>query len=531
MKIKIDTTATNEQACAITAAIAAYLDAEAMAKAMSRPGVDIDASNYLPKSWSRRNRSHKTTKSWRTRYLDCRFTLLMAGLALAISSSQSAAWAQIQQDTQVIPDSIASAPLSLGVPLQSESGVIRVLLGTANKFVLDCPEGARIYKVSALDGQTSAMGRITEQSTFNVSYGADGRLALAPASINANNPYLARIDIDRANASGIAKASFLPANAIPSDLPPVLTALDNDASYIIYPDKNARSQTSGLLGYNDKLYRGYFLLRPNASSNGKVTGYSVINILPIEDYLLSVVPSEVPSKWHPEVLKAQAIAARSYAWANLGKHGKDGYDVKNTVEDQVYAGVSAECEETNRAVQSTSQTVIKYDKKIISAFFHSTSGGVTELAENVWSKPVPYLKVVPDYDDASPLFTWSKTFAAGDLARLIAPDSDLISVFVVSRYPGDGQRVKDVLLVGSNKFKVISGAEMRKALKLSSTSFSISQCDQGYLIAGRGFGHGLGMSQWGAKALAERGYNAKQILAYYYKDVSIEPAREVESAI
>jgi stage II sporulation protein D len=106
----------------------------------------------------------------------------------------------------------------------------------------------------------------------------------------------------------------------------------------------------------------------------------------------------------------------------------------------------------------------------------------------------------------------------------------LLGVLVIGRHPGDSQRVKDVLVVGQNSARVIAGTELRRLFNLPSTQFSLFQSDSSYIFSGRGYGHGLGLSQWGAKALADNGYNAEQILSYYYKDVTIEPLAQ-EGAI
>src|SRR5262249_55299463 len=148
------------------------------------------------------------------------------------------------------------------------------------------------------------------------------------------------------------------------------------------PSGSALSAQDGVLAYNGKLVRGALSIQP--ASQG--AGVNVVNYLDLEDYLLSVVPSEMPSGWPIEALKAQAISARSYAVSNLGKHGADGYDLKDNIEDQVYSGVKSEAESANLAVSSTQDLVLKYEGKPICAYFHSASGGGTETSENVWSK-------------------------------------------------------------------------------------------------------------------------------------------------
>ncbi len=424
---------------------------------------------------------------------------------------------------------------------------IRVCLASGvQKVDLDFPDGGNIYTVA--DGVLVA--KIAPQSAWN--------LNLAKVGGKPNFNFAAKSARDKIAAVGaFTKAAFIPSTGsmfgngtIPGGVQLSLPAKNSaalistedstsaalpDASqgYIAVAGSTNQPGSAPLLGVNGKLYRGAVILKPvstdNTNSNGATTSIAVINVLDLEDYLLSVVPSEVPSLWPKEVLKAQAIAARSYAVANLGKHGKEGYDVKATVDDQVYRGVVAESAETNSAVADTAGLVLKNANKVISAFFHSTSGGSTEVSENVWSRPLPYLKSVVDYDDAAPQFNWKKTVSAQALAKTLtaaAPNGEnqsLLGVLVIGRYPGVSQRVKDVLLVGQSSARVISGADLRRLFNLPSTQFSLFQADSNYIFSGRGYGHGLGLSQWGAKALADNGYNAEQILSYYYKDVTIEP--------
>ena len=186
----------------------------------------------------------------------------------------------------------------------------------------------------------------------------------------------------------------------------------------------------GFISTKRRWYRGEFIIENRA---GELV---VVNNVPLEDYMLGVVPSEMPSKWNYEALKAQAIAARSYAVANRGKRAARGYDLKDTPEDQAYGGASAETATTNSAVLETKGIVITYNQKVIPAYYSASAGGHTKNAGAVWNKDLPYLKSVPSFDDG----------------------------------------------IKKN-------------------------------------GHGLGMSQHGANNLANQGYNAYQILTYYYNNV------------
>lgn len=154
-----------------------------------------------------------------------------------------------------------------------------------------------------------------------------------------------------------------------------------------------RPEEGGFVSVKRKWYRGEFQLLNYG------LGLTVVNDVPIEQYIQGVVPSEMPPSWEHEAHKAQAIAARSYALANLGKRGKHGYDLKDTPEDQAYGGASAETVQTNKAVSETEGVVLIYDGKIIPAYYSASAGGQTKSASQVWTKDLAFLKSVPSYDD------------------------------------------------------------------------------------------------------------------------------------
>lgn len=275
----------------------------------------------------------------------------------------------------------------------------------------------------------------------------------------------------------------------------------------------------GLLSYNGRVYRGAIWLKPVRA--GAETSFQAINLVDLEDYLLSVVPSEMPTSWHIEAVKAQSIAARSYAVANYWKNEKDNYDVKDTTDDQVYLGVESETEAGNQACDETAGVVLKHNRKVISAFFHSTSGGATEVGENVWGKEIPYVQSVVDYDDNSPHFSWQRKCAVSQAEKAFGlKTGSLLSIQPFWKVASN--RVKQAAVVSLDNTTIVTGERLRQLFKLPSSNFNVSFEDDYYIFAGRGFGHGLGMSQYGAKTLAESGYNAAQILSYYYRDVSVE---------
>lgn len=154
-----------------------------------------------------------------------------------------------------------------------------------------------------------------------------------------------------------------------------------------------KPEEEGFISVKRKWYRGHFML----INNGK--GLVVINDIPVEKYLQGVVPSEMPPAWEHEAHKAQAIAARSYALANLGKRAKYGYDLKDTPEDQAYGGATAETPQTNDAVVETEGIVLIHEGKIIPAYYSASAGGHTKDASQVWTKDLAFIKAVPSFDD------------------------------------------------------------------------------------------------------------------------------------
>ena len=154
-----------------------------------------------------------------------------------------------------------------------------------------------------------------------------------------------------------------------------------------------KPEEDGFVSVKRKWYRGHFKV---INDGGALT---VMNDLPLEDYIQGVVPSEMPSSWEIEAHKAQAIAARSYALANMGKRGKYGYDLKDTPEDQAYGGASAETVRTNQAVSETEGIVLVCQGKMVPAYYSASAGGQTRSAGQVWLHDLPFIKSVPSFDD------------------------------------------------------------------------------------------------------------------------------------
>ncbi|EMO68958.1 stage II sporulation protein [Leptospira kirschneri str. 200803703] len=246
----------------------------------------------------------------------------------------------------------------------------------------------------------------------------------------------------------------------------------------------------------------------------------VINVLPLEEYLLAVVPSEVPYSWPMEALKAQAICARTYAVREILNKKNALYDVEATTNSQVYGGIEKEHPFTTKAVQDTTGVMAVFEENPIQAFFHSNSGGKTETPENVWGgKKIPYLSIVPShFDRAGENFYWKETVSQ-DLINSKFSNlklGEIQSIQVLSRTSSG--RVDLMELNGTEGTSRIRGKEFRQILgtPVRSLRFGIQKESNGFLIKGMGSGHGVGLSQWGSFGMAKENYNYIEILRYYY---------------
>ena len=257
----------------------------------------------------------------------------------------------------------------------------------------------------------------------------------------------------------------------------------------------------------------------------------VVNVLGIEKYLSSVVGGEMPTKWPIEALKAQAIASRTYA---LKQKGNSLFDIDSTQINQVYNGLESRTFKTIRAVKSTRSMVLTYKNKLINALFHSSSGGMTENSQDVWKNKYPYLTSVKDFDKKNPNFRWQKKFSNKELTNLFPKIGGLKNIEILN-LTSTG-RVKNVKLLGNYGSYQITGVDLRKRLNLNSNFIRFKFFEEefnnnfpmkkGLIVYGQGSGHGVGMSQWGAKYMASKGKKAEKILKYFYRGVEIKSFRK-----
>ena len=279
----------------------------------------------------------------------------------------------------------------------------------------------------------------------------------------------------------------------------------------------------GYVYIGDRWFRGRTLVVPTGN------GLTAVNWVDLEEYLYSVIGGEMNSSWPEEALKAQAIAARTYALYERERQRRNPvYDLGDSPDRwQIYKGVSSESPKTYNAADQTAGQILTYNNQIILSVFHACSGGHTENVEDVWSTRVPYLRAVPDFDQKIKdqkikECNWTKTFTPREISARIFGIGNVKEMIIENVSPF--RSVKTLKIIGNKGTKILQGEEVRTALKINSTRFIVNKDANGsFILQGLGFGHGLGMSQWGAYELAKRGANHLQILGYYYRGVALTP--------
>ena len=266
---------------------------------------------------------------------------------------------------------------------------------------------------------------------------------------------------------------------------------------------------NGYVWIGDRWYRG----RTRLVRQGN--GITAINYVDLEQYLYSVVGAEAVASWPLEALKAQAVAARSYALYKRSTAQNSLYDVDTTIGTQVYKGLDSEFTTTHEAVNGTNGQIMTYGGKVILAAFHASSGGHTENVEDIWVSPLPYLRGVVDYDQQSPVFQWTEVFSPEEISTLLGTVGKIKTMIPDKTTPHG--RVITMKVIGDRGINIVTGAKLRQVLNLRSTLFRVRTTGNAIQVYGRGFGHGLGLSQWGAYSLAKQGVQYPQILGHYYQ--------------
>ncbi|OGL44022.1 MAG: hypothetical protein A2W05_07395 [Candidatus Schekmanbacteria bacterium RBG_16_38_10] len=279
---------------------------------------------------------------------------------------------------------------------------------------------------------------------------------------------------------------------------------------------------------------GSFITVDGKNLRGKITvlkdndGLLIINKLNIEEYLYGVLPQEVNPNWNIEALKSQAVASRTYALFRAKLSRDKPFDLDATKFSQVYGGFDREKKNSNYAVDITKGKVITYKGKLILSYFHSNSGGFLEASENVWGIDLPYLDEKKDeFSINSSDYKWSYSVKLRELEKMLNENGikvSKISEIVPVKKSSYGRIIKVSISHQGGKLE-LNGNTFRLKIgpyNMKSTLCEISKNGDVIKFSGRGFGHGVGMSQWGAYNMAKKGYSCKDILAFYYKGTEVE---------
>jgi len=272
----------------------------------------------------------------------------------------------------------------------------------------------------------------------------------------------------------------------------------------------------GAVFVNGKPYRGMV----DISFGDK--GILVVNELALEEYLVGLINCEVSSSWPIEAVKAQAVIARSYALFRKNLKRNEPYHLESSVLDQVYDGCLIEDSRAMRAVSETAGEVLTYNGSVIQSFYHSNCGGKTESSENVWGLRLPYLNgVTCEYCLGNPSSVWDQKLGLREIEDKLLSSGYRVSGVTGIR-PGirnSRGRLKNITVVSARGEVTLTGDQFRKALGygvIKSTNFSVVVADGMAAFSGSGFGHGVGLCQWGAKQRALNGFSYNEILSYYY---------------
>jgi stage II sporulation protein D len=295
---------------------------------------------------------------------------------------------------------------------------------------------------------------------------------------------------------------------------------------------------------NKKRYRGLLRMLPVGQN------VELVNVVYMEDYLKGVVPPEIGKRSDEEVeaVKAQAVAARTYAMAHLKQYEGEQYDMKSSIVDQVYDGVNVENKTINKAIEMTAGRVAVYQDNFINAYYHSTCGGMTDNISDIWDRAeLPYLKAVSDSGACSwsKYYVWSEHFTEpqlrGRVEQYLASDrgrdlkiARITDVSVEQRTAG-GRAVRlvirtdnDVYSFYKDRIRWVIGRTSNPDLILPSDRFDVdierngSGALEGITFKGRGYGHGVGMCQCGAIGFSRQGWTFDRILKHYYTGIEVK---------
>jgi stage II sporulation protein D len=261
----------------------------------------------------------------------------------------------------------------------------------------------------------------------------------------------------------------------------------------------------------------------------------VINKVPLEEYLYGVLYNEISHRWPIEAIKAQAIAARTFALYQARQNKLQDYDLTNDIYSQVYSGAASERWTTTRAVTLTAGKALTYKGDIFPAYYHATCGGHTEDASNLWNVDLGCLKGVEcNYCKESPHYRWTKTIELNDLEKKLNDNGyklgQIKKIEAVSKN-NSGRIDKIEIKDDADVSCIVTAKDFRQMLgpnDVRSTNFEPSINGDKLVLKGIGWGHGVGMCQWGAYGMARKGKKADEILKYYYPGTEISTVDKIK---
>lgn len=257
-----------------------------------------------------------------------------------------------------------------------------------------------------------------------------------------------------------------------------------------------------------------------------------VSLVPLEEYVAAVLLKEAAPSFHPEALAALAVAVRTYALTAMASPRGPDYDVASGVEDQVFDGLDGVAAPFRAAAEATRGQALHFGGALARTVYHSTCGGRTESAANAWGRDLPYLRpVVCDDCRESPVWRWEYRMGraeGGRIARALGvPPGDRIALDVVKRTStGRAARVRISSAGVSRELRASSFREAAGYAKVRSLKMEIVPDASGWRIRGEGYGHGVGLCQWGANGMAKAGKGFREILARYYPGARLGEARD-----
>ncbi len=322
--------------------------------------------------------------------------------------------------------------------------------------------------------------------------------------------------------SALAAASVAPRHgvAVGDDAGDPAQEAQSQALRVLLGQGQAQRAGDSTFFFAGRRYRGTFSSLPDGG---------VVNTVPLEQYLYSVVPREMPHSWPSQAIAAQAIVARTYVLQRSNPNGD--YDLVPSEADQVYTGIDAEHSESTAAVDATAGQVVRYSGGFAQVLYSSCCGGHTEANGNAWGgSQLAYLNGVRcAYCSDSPWYSWTQAVPAQRLQDALAAQlRDVGEITGVTLDPPDPSgRARFWNFSGASGSQRVKASDVRRQLgtralpSLLVRSIAFAQADRSVTIEGGGLGHGVGLCQWGARGLALTGADARAILAYYYPGTGI----------